>query len=64
MFALLSRILLALRSPFEVRAAREAEIRTHLSLDKDALCSRHSQTVGAIAAMPILGGLHHQDSLV
>ena len=36
------------------------EIRTHLSLDKDAPNSRRSQTVGAIAAMPILGGLHHQ----
>ncbi len=41
-------------------AAYYNEIRTHLSLDKDAPCSRHSQTVGAIAAMPILGGLHHQ----
>ncbi len=41
-------------------AAYYNEIRTHLSLDKGAPCSRSSQTVGAIAAMPILGGLHHQ----
>jgi transposase InsO family protein len=36
------------------------EIRTHLSLDKDAPMSRRSQKVGRVAALPILGGLHHQ----
>jgi transposase InsO family protein len=34
--------------------------RTHLSLDKDAPEFRRAQKVGRIAAIPILGGLHHQ----
>jgi|SRR5208283_1266923 len=41
-------------------AAYYDDIRTHLSLDKDAPNFRDPQTVGSIAAMPILGGLHHQ----
>jgi transposase InsO family protein len=49
-----------LRRILKAYAAYSNEIRTHLSLDKDAPNSRRSQTVGAIAAMPILGGLHHQ----
>jgi transposase InsO family protein len=49
-----------LRRILKAFAAYYNEIRTHLSLDKDAPNSRCSQTVGAIAAMPILGGLHHQ----
>lgn len=36
------------------------EVRTHLSLDKDAPNFRCSETVGSIVAIPILGGLHHQ----
>ena len=36
------------------------EVRTHLSLDKDAPDFRASQKIGRIAALPILGGLHHQ----
>ncbi len=36
------------------------EVRTHLSLDKDAPKFRRSQRFGRIVAMPILGGLHHQ----
>jgi hypothetical protein len=36
------------------------EVRTHLSLEKDAPAFRHAQSVGNIAALPILGGLHHQ----
>jgi hypothetical protein len=36
------------------------EARTHLSLDKDAPNFRRAQKFGRIAAMPILGGLHHQ----
>jgi transposase InsO family protein len=36
------------------------QVRTHLSLDKDAPNSRRPQRVGDIAAMSILGGLHHQ----
>jgi len=49
-----------LRRILKAYAAYYNEIRTHLSLDKDAPYSRCSQTAGAIAAMPILGGLHHQ----
>ena len=49
-----------LRRILKAYAAYYNEIRTHLSLDKDAPNSRRSQTVGAIVALPILGGLHHQ----
>jgi len=48
-----------LRRLLKVYAAYYNEIRTHLSLYKDAPYSRCSQTVAAIAAMPILGGLYH-----
>ena len=41
-------------------AAYYNDVRTHLSLDKDAPNSRPSLRVGGIVAMPILGGLHHQ----
>ena len=36
------------------------EIRTHLSLDKDAPVSRTIERTGHILRRPILGGLHHQ----
>ena len=36
------------------------EIRTHLSLDKDAAMGRPIQRSGGIVALPALGGLHHQ----
>jgi hypothetical protein len=36
------------------------EVRTHLSLYKDAPIPRTIQTVGRTLAMPVLGGLHHQ----
>ena len=36
------------------------QVRTHLSLHKDAPVSRVSQVVGSIVAKPLLGGLHHQ----
>jgi len=36
------------------------EVRTHLSLDKDAPVSRSVQAVGRIVAKSLLGGLHHQ----
>ena len=36
------------------------EVRTHLSLEKDAPVSRAVGTVGHIFCLPVLGGLHHQ----
>src|SRR6266852_4989893 len=36
------------------------EVRTHLSLQKDAPIHRAVQTIGQTLAVPILGGLHHQ----
>ena len=36
------------------------EIRTHLSLEKDAPVSRAVELAGRILCRPILGGLHHQ----
>jgi transposase InsO family protein len=36
------------------------QVRTHLSLDKNAPDFRRPQKLGNIAAIPILGGLHHQ----
>ena len=36
------------------------EVRTHLSLEKDAPCRRPIERFGDIIAQPILGGLHHR----
>jgi transposase InsO family protein len=36
------------------------EVRTHLSLGKDAPVSRLAHAVGQILPRPILGGLHHE----
>jgi hypothetical protein len=36
------------------------EIRTHLSLEKDAPFSRAVKLAGTILCRPVLGGLHHQ----
>jgi transposase InsO family protein len=36
------------------------EIRTHLSLRKDAPVPREVRAVGRVLSLPILGGLHHQ----
>jgi transposase InsO family protein len=36
------------------------QVRTHLSLRKNAPDFRRPQKIGRIAAIPILGGLHHQ----
>jgi len=36
------------------------EVRTHLSLSKDAPCTRPIERFGDIIAQPILGGLHHR----
>jgi hypothetical protein len=41
-------------------AACYNEVRTHLSLGKDAPDFRRSERVGNIIALPILGGLHHR----
>ena len=35
-------------------------VRTHLSLGKDAPCTRPIERFGDIIAQPILGGLHHR----
>ena len=36
------------------------EMRTHVSLGKDAPCSRLIERIGDVVARPILGGLHHR----
>ena len=36
------------------------QVRTHLSLDKNAPDFRRPHKLGPIAAIPILGGLHHK----
>jgi hypothetical protein len=36
------------------------EVRTHLSLEKDAPVSRAVDRTGHILCRPVLGGLHHQ----
>jgi transposase InsO family protein len=41
-------------------AAYYNRTRTHLTLQKDAPLRRAIQRIGDIAAIPILGGLHHQ----
>ena len=49
-----------LRAVLKAYASYYNEVRTHLSLDKDAPDFRGTQKIGSIAAIPILGGLHHQ----
>ena len=49
-----------LRAVLETYASYYNDVRTHLSLDKDAPDFRPTQKIGRIAAIPILGGLHHQ----
>jgi transposase InsO family protein len=49
-----------LRSILKTYAAYYNEVRTHLSLGKDAPTYRRSCTVGQIIALPVLGGLHQQ----
>jgi hypothetical protein len=36
------------------------EVRTHVSLCKDAPCTRLIERIGDVVAHPILGGLHHR----
>ena len=40
------------------------QVRTHLTLEKDAPDFRGIRKIGCIASIPILGGLHHQYVLV
>jgi transposase InsO family protein len=49
-----------LRQVLKAYAAYYNNIRTHLSLGKDAPLIRPIQRFGNIAARSILGGLHHQ----
>jgi hypothetical protein len=41
-------------------AAYYNEVRSHLSLRKDAPKFRRVLSVGSLAKLPLLGGLHHQ----
>jgi hypothetical protein len=49
-----------LRRVLKTYATYYNEIRTHLTLGKDAPSFRRRQLVGKVAALPVLGGLHHQ----
>jgi transposase InsO family protein len=49
-----------LRQILSAYSAYYNQARTHLALQKDAPLSRAVQRTGAIAAIPILAGLHHQ----
>jgi transposase InsO family protein len=49
-----------LRQVLKAYAAYYNNVRTHLSLGKDAPLVRPVRRFGSIAARPILGGLHHQ----
>jgi hypothetical protein len=49
-----------LRRVLKNYAAYYNQVRTHLSLGKNAPDFRRSQKLGRIAAIPVLGGLHHQ----
>jgi transposase InsO family protein len=49
-----------LRAVLKAYASYYNKVRPHLSLDKDAPDFRGTQRIGRIAAIPILGGLHHQ----
>ena len=49
-----------LRDVLKAYASYYNEVRTHLSLHKDAPDFRGTQKIGRIAAIPIVGGLHHQ----
>ena len=49
-----------LRAVLKACASYYNKVRPHLSLDKDAPDFRRTQKIGRIAAIPILGGLHHK----
>jgi transposase InsO family protein len=48
-----------LRRILEKYAAYYNEARTHVSLAKDAPCTRPIERLGELVGLPILGGLHH-----
>jgi transposase InsO family protein len=48
-----------LRRVLKAYASYYNQVRTHLSLDKDAPDFRRAQPTGNIATLPLLGGLHH-----
>lgn len=50
-----------LRRILKAYAAYYNEVRTHLSLNKDAPGFQPSRPFGAIESLPILGGLHHHN---
>jgi hypothetical protein len=67
MFAILQALGMFVADLFKSRSRLEAEnlayynqARTHLALQKDAPLHRAVQRSGAIIAIPILAGLHHQ----
>ncbi|MFZ0890006.1 MAG: integrase core domain-containing protein [Candidatus Binataceae bacterium] len=49
-----------LRRIIRAHAAYYNDVRTHLALEKNAPVPRAVQRIGQIAAVPLLGGLHHQ----
>ena len=49
-----------LRRVLKTYASYYNQARTHLSLNKDAPSFRRAQTVGTVATLPWMGGLHHQ----
>jgi hypothetical protein len=49
-----------LRRILKAYAGYYNEVRTHLSLGKNAPFPRTAQRIGQITALPLLGGLHHE----
>jgi len=49
-----------LRDVLKAYASYYNQVRTHLSLEKDAPDFREIKKIGRIASIPILGGIHHQ----
>jgi hypothetical protein len=49
-----------LRRVLKSYASYYNQVRTHLSLDKNAPGFRRPHKLGSVAAIPILRGLHHQ----
>jgi len=49
-----------LRRTLKTYASYYNQVRTHLSLNKDAPDFRGMQLVGRVASIPLFGGLHHR----